>query len=167
MNTPAAAGVATLAAVDRRLAVLAAAALAAACGSGDGEPGGAPASTPAVALAPSQQSSATVAPPEAPPLCDPAAVVTGLGEPSDDADVVVTFHNTSPVTCEVNLGEPWAREHEIEPDVWLAPGATAELWAVCAAPAGTAPPATAWTIEVNGSPREFAVPCAPEPVAFF
>jgi len=133
----------------------------AACG-GSNSDVGSPVTT--VVLAPSQMSLATVVAPPAPGLCDPVLVATEVGAATADADVVVTFRNGSAVECEVNLGEPWAREHEIEPDVWLAPGATAELWGEC-----TGTPGDVWELVVNGEPRSIALDaaCRPVPVAFF
>ena len=86
----------------------------------------------------------------------------------EPSTLIVRFTNDSPDECEVDLGEPFARPHQIEPDVWLAPGATAELW-------GTGEPCPAdatpvWELAVNGTPVTIALPadtCSPVPTAFF
>ena len=137
--------------------------LAASCGSA---PDAGSATTPpatTIDLAPSQITASTVVAPPAPDACDPDDVTT-QAVAGVDAEVVVLFTNTGEVECEVSLGESWARAHDIEPDVWLAPAATAELWGECAGAS-----AAAWDLVVNDEPRAVALnaPCDPVPVAFF
>ena len=150
--------------------------LAATACAGDGEARPAtgvttPYTGPALSLAPSQLAHPTVAPPPAPGRCELAElhVAAALGDPAaGDPAVIVTFTNTGPVECEVHLGTEWAIAHDVEPSVWLPPGASADLW-------GDGPecdsPTPEWPLEVNGRPRSVALPagapCDVVPTAFF
>jgi hypothetical protein len=131
----------------------------------------APFTGPARSLAPSQVSQPTVAPPPTPGRCDPAAlrVAATLGEgAAGDPGVIVTFTNVGSVECEVDLGIEWAIAHGVEPSVWLAPGASADLWGEGSACASDA---VEWPLEVNGSVQSIRLPagapCDVAPTAFF
>ena len=125
---------------------------------------------PAEELAPSQRALPTLPPPTLPERCPPGTIEFAAipGQPPD-ADIVVTFRNVGAAECEVDLDLDWATEHQIEPSVRLAPGATAELWGVAADPCdGGARPA--WQLTVNGVEQRVALPqpsCPLAPVAFF
>ncbi len=125
---------------------------------------------PAEELAPSQLALPTLPPPTLPEQCPSGTIEIAAtpGQPPD-ADVVVTFRNVGAVECEIDLARDWATEHQIEPSVRLAPGATAELWAIAA---GDCDGATrpAWHLTVNGVDERIALPqpsCALAPMAFF
>ena len=146
-----------------------------ACAGDDGARPATPVTTryrgPALSLAPSQLAHPTVAPPTAPGRCEPAAlhVAAVLGDrAAGDPAVIVTFTNAGSVECEVDLGTEWAITHDVEPSVWLQPGAAADLW-------GDGPecdsPSPEWPLEVNGRVRSVALPpgapCDVVPTAFF
>lgn len=125
---------------------------------------------PALSLAPSQLSHPTVAPPAAPGRCEPAAlhVAAVLGDrAAGDPAVIVTFTNAGSVECELDLGTEWAIAHDVEPSVWLAPGAAADLWGDGPACASST---REWPLEVNGLVQLVALPlgapCDVVPTAF-
>jgi hypothetical protein len=126
---------------------------------------------PARSLAPSQLSHPTVAPPPAPGRCDQAAlhVAAALGDGgAGDPAVVVTFVNAGSVECEVDLGTEWAITHGVEPSVWLAPGASADLWGDGSDCESEVPE---WPLQVNGILQfvdlPAGAPCDVVPTAFF
>jgi hypothetical protein len=159
--------------VWRRVPVLLALLAATACAGDDGVTPGTRVTTPftgpARSLAPSQVAQPTVPPPTVPGRCDAAAldVAARLGNGADEPAVIVRFTNAGSVECEIDLGTEWAITHGVEPSVWLAPGASADLWgdgSACAAEA-------AWPLEVNGIAHVVALPagapCDVVPTAFF
>ena len=85
---------------------------------------------PADDLAPSQLTAATAAPPETPPPCDPGALTiwTAQVHVGDDwADAVLRLRNDGDVWCEVDVAGSPSIDPAMEPDVWLDPGAWADL----------------------------------------
>jgi hypothetical protein len=127
--------------------------IAAGCASDDA---GAPA---AADLHPSQATASTVAEPVGPPPCDPRLLTWSTAAPSEpDTVLVVRVVNTGDVECEVDLSESAIADPTMEPDVWLAPGATGEVVVTerepgCAEP--TIEPTLALT--VNAAPVEVVV----------
>jgi hypothetical protein len=81
-------------------------------------------------LAPSQITAQTVTPPDTPPRCDPGVVTVWtaqavLGEAT--ADAVLRVRNDGGVWCEVDVTGSRSVDPMMEPDVWLEPGAWADL----------------------------------------
>jgi hypothetical protein len=134
-----------------------------------------PPATGSVDLAPSQISADTVAAPSVPGRCDPAVLTAELGTVADELgapDVVVLLRNDGDVECEVDIGEAYARAHDVEPTVWLAPGAVAELWGVATDPECAEPRAARrWALTLNGAERVVELgdggECGIVPSAFF
>jgi hypothetical protein len=132
---------------------------------------------PALELAPSQRSAPTAVPPSTPALCDPADVATESVTPASGADqpdapdVVVVVRNDGPSECEVSLGADFARPYDVEPDVWLAPGDTAQLWGTALDHDCLDGGAGGWDLAVNGAERHVDLgpgsPCGLVPSAFF
>jgi hypothetical protein len=170
-----------------RWAVIGSVVLLAACASSDdvapvtsGRDGTASAPTvpetgPAEELAPSQLSSPTAPPPDTPPPCDPAdlSLWTARVEVRDhEADAVVRVRNDGAVWCEVDVSASPSVDPLMEPDVWLEPGAWADLLVgpgrdPCADPAIV----TAVDVDVNGTPvvvpTAAVVRCGWQLVAFY
>ena len=107
-------------------------------------------------LAPSQVTASTVPEPELPPQCDvgdlrfstPADVTT-----AGSVGAVIRILNAGDVRCEVDVIESPTADPLMEPDVWIDPGAEAELLvdqaaSTCARPA----PVTSVDLVVNGTP---------------
>lgn len=89
-----------------------------------------PAPGPSGDLAPSQITGETVAPPEIPSPCEPDTLTmwtaqVHLGE--DAADAVIRVRNDGDVWCEVDVSASPSVDPAMEPDVWLDPGAWADL----------------------------------------
>lgn len=114
-----------------------------------------PASTdapPASDLAPSQIAATTVARPATPPPCDPGVLVASASAASTNVHVaptvaVVTIVNEGAVRCEVDVSASAEAGAAMEPDVWLEPGAAAELL-VDEEPTGCAAPVRVTAIEL-------------------
>ena len=85
---------------------------------------------PADELAPSQVTASTVAAPTTPGPCDLADLElwtsrVSVGEGS--ADAVIAVSNVGETWCEVDIGGSILLDEAIEPNVWLDPGASADL----------------------------------------
>ncbi len=110
---------------------------------------------PASSLAASQVVASTVARPETPAPCDPGqlAFATTVGAADPATVAVITIVNQGPVWCEVDVFESRDVDPLMEPDVWLDPGAAAELVVSDGEP-GCSDPSTSTAIElvVNGEP---------------
>ena len=81
-------------------------------------------------LAPSQLTAATAAPPETPPPCDPDALTTWTAQVlvgDGWADAVLRVRNDGDAWCEVDVAGSPSIDPAMEPDVWLDPGAWADL----------------------------------------
>lgn len=124
-------------------------------------------------LAPSQVSASTVARPSTPPACDPAQLTMHAAEGADPATVAaITITNGGDVWCEVDVFESPSVDPLMEPDVWLEPGASAEL-VVAEVDPGCAQPVELATIElvVNGVDVGVPVPgasaCTPQLIALY
>lgn len=89
---------------------------------------GAPSSTDTSGLAPSQTTADTVPAPDRPPICRPddLAVWTARTGPGPEV-AVIRLRNDGPERCEAGLWGTAALHPLVEPDVWLDPGATADL----------------------------------------
>jgi hypothetical protein len=93
---------------------------------------------------------ATTTPPPLPPPCDPS--VLGFdASPVSGGELVVTITNTGGDRCEANLKRSPGVDPRMEPDVWLDPGASAELLVevdtrICVAPIDV----DAIDLDVNG-----------------
>jgi len=117
---------------------------------------GTQASEPAAAsdLAPSQAAASTVAAPDVPPPCD-VDDLHWVAEPPTGADAlfVVRVRNNGDIECELDVSQSAIADPAMEPDVWLAPGATGELTVVDTAP-GCTEPVIAPSVELvaNGTP---------------
>jgi hypothetical protein len=136
----------------RRVGLVALVVLAACDGSGAAAP--ATSARPvATNLAPSQKAASTIAAPDLPPPCrvDQLGFAPGV---SDESGVLfVDITNTGDDWCEANLSASVAVAPEMEPDVWIDPGAAAQLrveldTASCDAPA----PVDTLGLDVNGTP---------------
>jgi hypothetical protein len=126
-------------------------------------------------LAPSQLTAPTVPPPDVPPPCDPATltiwtaqVLAGGGW----ADAVLRVRNDGDEWCEVDVAGSPSVDPAMEPDVWLDPGAWADL--VLGSPEGdcAAPAAIRLAeIDVNGAKvvveTAAVVPCGWRLTAFY
>lgn len=130
---------------------------------------------PARELAPSQLTAVTATPPDTPPPCDAddvtlwTAQVVVVGE---FADAVVRVRNDGAAWCEVDVAGSPSVDPAMEPDVWLDPGAWADL--VVGPPDGDcASPATISLapLDVNGEqvvvPTAAIVPCGWRLTAFY
>jgi hypothetical protein len=82
---------------------------------------GPPVTAPEPVVAP-----ATTTPPPLPPPCDPS-VLAFDASPLLDGELVVTITNTGVDWCEANLQRSPGVDPQMEPDVWLDPGASAAL----------------------------------------
>jgi len=146
----------------RSIALLFAATALIACGDGGERPAAdtgptAPTTvSEASELAPSQVTASTVPEPELPPPCDvgelrfstPADVTT-----EGSVGAVIRIRNAGDARCEVDVIDSPAADPLMEPDVWIDPGAEAELLvdqsaSTCAQPA----PVTSVDLVVNGTP---------------
>ena len=81
-------------------------------------------------LAPSQLTAATAAPPDIPLPCDPDALAIWTSQvvvEGDWADAVLRVRNDGDVWCEVDVAGSPSVDPAMEPDVWLDPGAWADL----------------------------------------
>ena len=81
---------------------------------------------------------ATTTPPPLPPPCDPS-VLEFDASPVIDGELVVTITNGGDEWCEANLQRSPGVDPLMEPDVWLDPGASAQLLVdvetrICVAP---------------------------------
>lgn len=91
--------------------------------------------TVASVLAPSQVTASTAAPPPTPPPCTVADVelwtagirMTPSESGATTVDAVIRVRNVSDAWCEPDIGRSPRLDPRIEPDVWLQPGATADL----------------------------------------
>jgi hypothetical protein len=153
---------------------------AAACGS-DADSASVPgtqAPEPAAAadLAPSQTAASTVAAPDVPPPCD-LDDLHWVAEPPTRADAlfVVRVRNAGEIECELDVSQSEVADPAMEPDVWLAPGATGELTVVDTAPGCTEPDIDPWVeLVANGTPVvvpldtvELAPWCQPSAIAIY
>ena len=132
-------------------------------GCGSGGDSGDDASTGAASnLAPSQASASTVAEPASPPPCDPRLLTWSTAEPVEpDTVLVVRAVNTGDVECEIDVSESEIADSTMEPDVWLQPGATAELLLVDAEPGcGDDGVDVSVPLTVNARPVEVAIDVA-------
>jgi hypothetical protein len=117
----------------RRVWPLALMAVAACGGSDDAAPAttrATPATTgvPVAAdLAPSQTAASTIAAPELPPPCTVEQLVFAPGASDEPGVLLVDITNTGDAWCEANLSASVAVAPEMEPDVWIDPGAVARL----------------------------------------
>ncbi len=110
--------------------------------------------TTATELGPSQITAETVPAPELPPPCEianlalwTARVIVG----ADSADAVIRMRNDGDVWCEANVSQSPNVDPLMEPDVWLDPGAWADLIVgqsgdECLSPA----PVTLVELDING-----------------
>jgi hypothetical protein len=81
---------------------------------------------------------ATTTPPVLPPPCDPAALAFAASQPVD-GELIITITNGGGQRCEANLQRSPGVDPLMEPDVWIDPGASAELLVeidtrICVAP---------------------------------
>jgi hypothetical protein len=107
-------------------------------------------------LAPSQVAASTVPEPELPPPC--AVGDLRFSTPADattegSVGAVIRIRNAGDVRCEVDVIDSPAADPLMEPDVWIDPGAEAELLvdqatSACAQPA----PVSSVDLVVNGTP---------------
>ena len=82
------------------------------------------------ALTEQQRTASTVARPDTPPPCDPDEVTTWTARTEavgDAASGVIRVRNDGPATCEVDIEASERVDRFVEPDVWLEPGAGADL----------------------------------------
>jgi hypothetical protein len=85
---------------------------------------------PAGELAPSQLTASTVAAPTTPGLCSLADLELWTAQAfvgDRSADAVIRIHNVGPAWCEVDVSGSILLDPAIEPNVWLDPGAWADL----------------------------------------
>lgn len=78
-------------------------------------------------LAPSQTAASTVAAPELPPPCTVEQLTFVEGVSDEPGVLFVDITNTGDEWCEANLSRSVAVAPEMEPDVWIDPGAVAQL----------------------------------------
>lgn len=135
----------------------------------------APDTGPADDLAPSQLSSPTAPPPETPPPCDPADLALWTAQVlvhDDEADAVIRVRNDGAEWCEVDVFASPSVDPLMEPDVWLEPGAWADLLVgpgrdPCADPTVV----TSADVDVNGEavvvPTAAVVRCGWQLIAFY
>jgi len=117
--------------VRRRLGALAMLVIAAGCSSGP-ESGAVPSpdTGPSADLAPSQLTAETAPAPDVPPPCDPGLVTIWTAQVvvvDRSADAVLRVRNDGDTRCEVDVGASPLVDPLMEPDVWLDPGAWADL----------------------------------------
>ena len=136
----------------RRVGVLVLLVLAGCAGSDDASPASTarPVSTE---LAPSQTAASTVAAPDLPPPCTTGQLTFAPGASDEPGVLLVDITNTGDEWCEANLSRSVAVAPEMEPDVWIDPGAVAQLrveldTTTCDAPA----PVDTIGLDVNGEP---------------
>ena len=142
------------------IAIVATACALASCGGG--RDGGAAPATSAVPLASdlaaSQTSASTIAAPDLPPPCTVDQLAFAQGASDEDGVLVVEITNTGGEWCEANLSGSVGVAAEMEPDVWIDPGAVALLrvevdTTSCDAPA----PVDTLGLDVNGEPVPVAI----------
>ena len=145
--------------------------------SGDASSGGTtvPHTGPTDDLAPSQLTASTAAPPDTPPPCDPDVLTIWTAQviPGDGwADAVLRVRNDGEVWCEVDVAGSPSIDPAMEPDVWLDPGAWADL--VLGPPDGDCDASATVglaQIDVNGAPvvveTAAVVPCGWRLTSFF
>lgn len=112
------------------------------------------ASATAVELAPSQITAETMPAPELPPACENANLALWTAQVivgADSADAVIRIRNDGGMWCEVNVSQSPNVDPLMEPDVWLDPGAWADLIVgqtgdECLSPA----PVTLVELDING-----------------
>ena len=130
---------------------------------------------PAADLAPSQQTAETVAPPETPPPCDPSDLSVWTAQVqvhAGGADAVVRVRNDGAIWCEVDVSGSPTADPMMEPDVWLDPGAWADLIVGSAGDGCDEPVVLTQTeLDLNGGvvlvPTALVAPCAAQLVAFY
>lgn len=126
-------------------------------------------------LAPSQRSSPTAPPPETPPPCDldDLAIWTAQVLVVDSTvEAVLRLRNDGAAECEIDLSASPLTSPTMEPDVWLEPGAWADLVVGEGAGCDEDPEVlTSAPLDVNGTAvgvaTAVAVGCEPELVAFY
>lgn len=132
--------------------------LAACGGSDDAAPGTTTAVPVATELAPSQTSASTIAAPELPPPCTVEQLAFAQGTSDEPGVLFVDIVNTGDEWCEANLSASVAVAPEMEPDVWIDPGAVAQLRVeLDTASCDAAAPVDTIGLDVNGEPVAVAI----------
>ncbi len=104
-------------------------------------------------LAPSQASVSTIAAPELPPPCRSDQLEFERAESGEAGVVLIDIANTGGTWCEADLSASVGAAPDMEPDVWIDPGAVAQLRVELDTTSCTATaPVDTIGLDVNGEP---------------